>query len=82
MLAIMRATLESTSDAILVTDEKNEVVEFNDNYLDIWRIPRQVLKGGTLPDVRELASRSFTDPKAFSPGSQKLPSADRRVSTY
>ena len=65
MLAIMRATLESTSDAILVTDEKNEVVEFNDNYLDIWRIPRQVLKGGTLPDVRELASRSFTDPKAF-----------------
>jgi PAS domain-containing protein len=65
VLAIMRATLESTSDAILVTDEKNEVVDFNDNYLDIWRIPRQVLRGGTLLDVRELASRSFTDPKAF-----------------
>ena len=65
VLAIMRATWESTSDAILVTDEKNQVVDFNDKYLDMWTIPRELLKGGTLPDVQELASRSFTDPKAF-----------------
>jgi PAS domain S-box-containing protein len=65
VVATMRATLESTSDAILVTDEKNEVVDFNDKFLDIWTIPRQVLKGGTLLDVQELASRSFMDPKAF-----------------
>jgi PAS domain S-box-containing protein len=65
VVATMRATLESTSDAILVTDEKNQVVDFNDRYLDIWTIPRQVLKGSTLPDVQELASRSFTDPQAF-----------------
>lgn len=65
VVATMRATLESTSDAILVTDEKNEVVDFNDKFLDIWTIPRQVVKGGTLLDVQELASRSFTDPKAF-----------------
>ena len=61
----MRATLESTSDAILVTDEKHQVVDFNDRYLDIWTIPRQVLKGSTLPDVQVLASRGFTDPQAF-----------------
>jgi PAS domain S-box-containing protein len=65
MVAIMRATLESTSDAILVTDEKNEVVDFNDKYLDIWTIPRQVLKSGALLDVRELATRNFAHPQAF-----------------
>ena len=65
VLATMRATLESTSDAILVTDAKNEVVDFNDKYLEMWTIPRQVLKGGTLPDAQELASRSFAHPQAF-----------------
>ena len=48
-----------------MTDEKHQVVDFNDRYLDIWTIPRQVLKGSTLPDVQVLASRGFTDPQAF-----------------
>mgnify|MGYP006264180559 CR=1 FL=1 len=33
-LVIMRATLESTTDAILVTDEENKVIDLNDKYLD------------------------------------------------
>jgi hypothetical protein len=69
------------NDAILVTDEEKRVVDFA-TIIDIRRIPRQVFKGGTLPDVRELASRALRTPKHFSPESQKLPAADRRVSTY
>ena len=64
-LVIMRATLESTTDAILVTDEEGKVTDFNDKYLDMWRIPREVLQGGTTGDVREFASRNFADPQGF-----------------
>src|SRR5580698_6083201 len=32
-LVVMRATLESTTDAILVTDEKAKVTDFNGKYL-------------------------------------------------
>jgi PAS domain S-box-containing protein len=64
-LVIMRATLESTTDAILVTDEENKVTDFNAKYLDLWKIPREVLEGGTADDVREFASRNFADPQRF-----------------
>jgi PAS domain S-box-containing protein len=64
-LVIMRATLDSTTDGILVTDEEDKVTDFNDRYLDIWKIPREVLRGGTVSDVRELASRNFADPQRF-----------------
>ena len=64
-LVIMRATLESTTDAILVTDEEGKVTDFNAKYLDMWKIPRVVLETGTAGDVRELASRNFADPQRF-----------------
>jgi PAS domain S-box-containing protein len=64
-LVIMRATLESTTDAILVTDEENKVIDLNDKYLDLWKIPREVLGDGTVGDVREFASWNFADPQGF-----------------
>src|ERR1700686_2679250 len=64
-LAIMRATLESTTDAILVTDEKVKIIDFNEKYLEMWKIPREVLESSTVPEVRELVSQSFADPQQF-----------------
>ena len=64
-LTIMRATLEATTDGILVTDEKGKVTDFNDKYLAMWKIPWRSLEGGTPVDVRELASRNFADPHRF-----------------
>ena len=64
-LVIMRATLDSTTDGILVTDEKGKVTDFNDKYLEMWKIPREVLEGGMAGEVRELASRNFADPQRF-----------------
>src|SRR5271166_4375587 len=53
-LVIMRAILESTTDAIQVTDEKAKVTDFNEKYIDMWKIPREVL---------ELTSQNFADPE-------------------
>jgi PAS domain S-box-containing protein len=64
-LVIMRATLESTTDAILVTDEKVKVIEFNEKYIGMWKIPREVLETATLREVRERMSQNFADPRRF-----------------
>ena len=42
-LAMMHATLESTTDAILVTDEANYVREFNEKYVKFWGIPPHLM---------------------------------------
>ncbi len=41
-LAMMHATLESTTDAILVTDEANRVRAFNEKYINLWDIPPEL----------------------------------------
>ena len=64
-LVIMRATLESTTDAILVTDEKGKVTDFNEKYIDLWKIPREVMEGGMAREVRKFASQNFADPQRF-----------------
>ena len=64
-LMIMRATLEATTDGILVTDEKGKVTDFNDKYLAMWKIPWKSLEDGTPVDVREFASRKLADPHRF-----------------
>src|SRR5918911_3306096 len=43
-LAMMRATLESTSNGILVTDANGAVTGFNQNYIDMWRVPRAIVE--------------------------------------
>ena len=64
-LMIMRATLESTTDGILVTDDKLEVVDSNAKYMDMWKIPREVMEPGVAGEVTELVSQKFADPRRF-----------------
>jgi two-component system sensor histidine kinase/response regulator len=64
-LTIMRATLESTTDGILVTDDQLEVIDSNAKYTDMWKIPRGVMEAGVPREVRELASQKFADPRRF-----------------
>ena len=42
-LATMRAIFESSTDGILVTNGDGRTVDFNENYLNMWRVPRDVL---------------------------------------
>jgi len=64
-LMVLRSTLESTTDAIVVTDEKVKVTEFNEKYIDMWKVPRQVLESGMLLEAQELTSQNFADPQGF-----------------
>ncbi len=76
-LVIMRATLESTTDAILVTDEKVNVTEYNEKYIDMWKIARELLEGGMAREVRELASQSLADPQGFIARIEEIAASDQ-----
>jgi PAS domain-containing protein len=64
-LAIMRATLESTTDAILVSDEQAKIIDFNKRFVGIWKIPRDSLESRMLREVGKLMSVNFADPQQF-----------------
>jgi PAS domain S-box-containing protein len=64
-LVVMGATLESTTDAILVTDEMVKVTDFNEKYLVLWNLPKKLMEGGSLSEVRKRMSQNFADPKRF-----------------
>jgi PAS domain S-box-containing protein len=64
-LAIMRATLESTTDGILVTDVTGRVTSFNEKYVQMLRMPREVMDSGEARQLREVAARQFKDPQQF-----------------
>jgi signal transduction histidine kinase/CheY-like chemotaxis protein/PAS domain-containing protein len=64
-LAMLRATLESTTDAILVTDGDRRVTGFNEKFVEMWRVPREVMGSGEHGQVMEVTSSYFEDPERF-----------------
>src|SRR5687767_10753570 len=64
-LAMMRATLESTTDGILVSDAHGKVTDFNRKYLEMWRIPPDVIKTRETRKLREVHIQQLKDPRDF-----------------
>ncbi|MGB8492662.1 MAG: PAS domain S-box protein [Bacteroidales bacterium] len=42
--SLIKATLESTADGILVVDNDGRIVEYNQKFTDMWHIPREILE--------------------------------------
>jgi signal transduction histidine kinase/CheY-like chemotaxis protein len=61
-LSMMRATLESTTDAILVTDAQGTVTDCNEKFLAMWRIPRTLIATREHRKLLEHICAQFTDP--------------------
>jgi two-component system sensor histidine kinase/response regulator len=76
-LMIMRATMESTTDGILVIDDKLKIIDSNAKYLDIWKIPADVVRAGLGNTLRELASRKFADPRGFIARIEEIRASDQ-----
>jgi PAS domain S-box-containing protein len=64
-LAMMRATLESTTDGILVTNATGAVTDFNQNYIAMWRIPAEIMETKDHRQLLEIISRQFKEPEKF-----------------
>ncbi|CDZ78113.1 Bacteriophytochrome cph2 [Legionella massiliensis] len=46
-LSLLRATLESTADGIMMVNGKGQVVDWNQKFVEMWRIPSHMLEIGT-----------------------------------
>jgi PAS domain S-box-containing protein len=64
-LAMMRATLESTTDGILVTDAVGNITGFNEKFVSMWRLPRTVLSVGTHQAVLDIVAEQSSDAQDF-----------------
>ncbi len=64
-LAIMRATLDSTWDGILVVDGEAGVVDFNEQFIKIWNFPRELVATGDRESLLELAAQQLKRPEEF-----------------
>lgn len=64
-LSMMRATLESTTDGILVTDGHGKITGFNEKYVEMWLIPREIVEAREAEELRKAAGEQFADPQEF-----------------
>jgi PAS domain S-box-containing protein len=64
-LALARATLNATFDAILVTQTDGTIAEYNDKYLELWRLSERSLRGVDHQRILNEVSRQFADGAAF-----------------
>jgi PAS domain S-box-containing protein len=64
-LSLLRATLEATTEGILVVDENGKIVNFNRKFTEMWRIPDSVIQ--SRDDNRALAwvLDQLKDPERF-----------------
>jgi PAS domain S-box-containing protein len=65
LLSMMRGTLESTTDAIIVTDLTGKVTDFNEKYAEMLGVSREIISSSDANKLRQTFSRKFKDPEQF-----------------
>jgi diguanylate cyclase (GGDEF)-like protein/PAS domain S-box-containing protein len=64
-LSMLRATIESTADGLLVTGENGEVLCYNQHYLNMWPIPHELMKTAEHQALIRYCCRYLKDPQQF-----------------
>ena len=64
-LSMMQATLDSTTDAIVVTDLNGNVRDFNEKYAQMMGVTREQLNVADVHKLRLKFSQRFKDPEGF-----------------
>ena len=65
MASLLRATLESTADGILVVDRTGRAIGFNRRFAEMWQIPDEILSRGDDAEMITHVLAQVRDPEAF-----------------
>lgn len=64
-VSLLRATLNSTADGILVVDHRGRVSAFDDRFAELWRIPRHLVEARDDEALLAGVLDQLEDPQAF-----------------
>jgi diguanylate cyclase (GGDEF)-like protein/PAS domain S-box-containing protein len=64
-LSLLRATLESTADGILVANRAGIITTFNARYAEMWHLPEDILRSLNDQQALNFVTDQLKDPKAF-----------------
>ena len=64
-LSLLQATLDSTADGILAIQFSGEVVSYNQQFIDMWRIPADRMKTADDAVVQAFTVTQVKDPEGF-----------------
>lgn len=64
-LSLLRSTLESTADGILVVDTQGKIIRFNRKFVEMWRIPDPVVASRDDNEALAFVLDQLKDPKRF-----------------
>lgn len=64
-LSLLNAALESTADGIFVVDQYGKITSYNQNFLNMWNIPRSLLEPGDAVLVTDHILPQLKNPKEF-----------------
>ncbi|KKL83310.1 hypothetical protein LCGC14_1976020, partial [marine sediment metagenome] len=62
---ILRSTLDSAADGILVVDEKGQIKHINSRFTDMWHIPKDLITERDDQKLLDYVLNQLKDPKAF-----------------
>jgi PAS domain S-box-containing protein len=80
-LSLLRATLESTADGILVVDSSGKIVTYNERFLEMWQIPREIMAPRDDKEVLAFVLGQLKDPQQFLGRVQEIYAAPEEEST-
>jgi two-component system, sensor histidine kinase and response regulator len=63
--SLLKATLESTADGILVVDSTGKIVQYNKKFTEMWRIPDHVLETMEDQAALDFVFDQLKDPQGF-----------------
>ena len=64
-VSLLRATLESTADGILVVDSDGKIVSFNRKFVEMWRIPPSIVASRDDNQALAFVLDQLSDPERF-----------------
>ncbi len=78
--SLLKATLESTADGIIVIDVEGRMTAHNDKFLEMWGIPSGMATEWTEPDMLGIAVKQVRDPVVFMAVMDRLRLQNDRIS--
>jgi PAS domain S-box-containing protein len=76
--ALVRATLDATADGILVIGPGGQVLDSNQRFRELWRIPQELVARGQDEALLQHVASQLEDPEGFVRGVQALYESDAR----